>query len=93
VEVVALRVVQEALANAAKHAEATEVTVGVEYRATELCLTVRDNGRGFDTPAVGGFGLATMRERVASVGGTLSITGGAGTTVTATLPDPTGEHP
>jgi signal transduction histidine kinase len=90
VEVVALRVVQEALANAAKHAEADEVTVTVEYLTGELRLVVRDDGRGFDPASVGGgFGLATMRERVASVGGTLSVTSapGAGTTVTATLED------
>jgi signal transduction histidine kinase len=97
VEVVALRVVQEALTNVGKHAAADEATVTVEYRATELCVVVRDNGRGFD-PAdpphpnghtSGGFGLATMRERVASVGGTLSITSAAstGTAVTAILPD------
>ncbi|HYQ68887.1 sensor histidine kinase [Actinophytocola sp.] len=90
VEVVALRVVQEALANAAKHAGATEVTVTAEYEAAALRLVVRDDGRGFDPASVeGGFGLATMRERVASVGGTLSVTSapGAGTTVTATLED------
>lgn len=94
VEVVALRVVQEALANVAKHAGAAEVTVTVEYLATSLRLTVCDDGRGFDPaspPAPdghtsGGTGLSTMRERVASVGGTLSVESGAGTTVTATLP-------
>jgi signal transduction histidine kinase len=90
VEMVALRVVQEALANARKHAAAREVTVTVEY-GTEMRLVVRDYGRGFDPvhTVPGGFGLATMRERVASIGGTLSISSviGAGTTVTATLPD------
>lgn len=105
VEVVALRVVQEALANAGKHAAACEVTVDVEYQAAQLCVVVCDDGRGFDprrTPrpnghTSGGFGLATMRERVASVDGTLSVTSapGAGTTVTVTLPDTTttGERP
>jgi signal transduction histidine kinase len=97
VEVVALRVVQEALANASKHAAADEVTVAVEYRADELHVVVRDDGRGFapENPSPpnghtsGGFGLATMRERVASVNGRLSVTStlGAGTTVTATLPE------
>jgi signal transduction histidine kinase len=94
VEVVALRVAQEALANVAKHAAATEVTVTVEYLDTSLRLAVCDDGRGFD-PAhppepdgrtSGGTGLSTMRERVESVGGTLSVESGAGTTVIATLP-------
>jgi signal transduction histidine kinase len=98
VEVVSLRVVQEALANAGKHAAADAVTVTIEYRSDELRLTVRDDGRGIDrthAPAPdghisGGHGLATMRERVTAVGGTLTITGShsGGTTVTATLPAP-----
>jgi signal transduction histidine kinase len=89
VEVVALRVVQEALANVAKHAAADHVAVTVEYRPTALCLVVRDDGRGFSPGPTSGVGLATMRERVESAGGTLSITSapGAGTTVTATLED------
>lgn len=96
VEVVALRVVREALANAGKHAAAGEVTVTVEYRATELRLAVRDDGAGFDPAGQpsGRFGLAIMRERVASVDGTLSVASapGAGTTVAAILPT-TGEQP
>lgn len=89
VEVVALRVVQEALTNVGRHAAAHAVTVTVEYRPTAVHLVVRDDGRGF-TPGPGdGVGLATMRERVEAVGGTLSVTSapGAGTTVTATLED------
>jgi signal transduction histidine kinase len=88
VEVVALRVAQEALANAVNHAEAAEVTVTVEHRARSLRLVVRDDGRGFDPAcASAGFGLATMRERVESTGGALSVASapGAGTTITATI--------
>ena len=90
VEVVALRVVQEALANAGKHSSAVEVRVAVEYLDTGLRVSVHDNGCGFDPAhASAGFGLATMRERVAAVGGTLSVTSapGGGTTVSATLED------
>lgn len=89
VEVVALRVVQEALANVDKHAAAHEVAVTVEYLPTALRLVVRDDGRGFEPGPTSGVGLATMRERVESVGGTLSVTSapGAGTTVTANLED------
>lgn len=95
-EVVGLRVVQEALANTAKHAAAKEVSVTARYARDTLNLVVRDNGCGFDpahapTPdgyTSGGLGLSTMRERVAAVGGTVVVasTPGAGTTVTATLP-------
>jgi signal transduction histidine kinase len=89
VEVAALRVVQEALANVDKHAGAGAVSVLVEYSDTALRLVVRDDGRGFTPGPTSGVGLATMRERVESVGGTLSVTSapGAGTTVTATLED------
>lgn len=103
VEVVALRVVQEALANAGKHAAAHAVTVTIDYHPDELRLAVRDDGRGIDPTRnpppdgylSGGHGLATMRERVATVGGTLTITGShsGGTTVTATLPAPTPADP
>jgi signal transduction histidine kinase len=92
VDVIALRIVQEALANAGKHSGATEVIVDVDHRASALHVTVRDDGQGFDSnERATGFGLAIMRERVGAVGGTLSITSGrgAGTTVTAVLP--TGE--
>ncbi|MEV4313321.1 sensor histidine kinase [Actinocrispum sp. NPDC049592] len=92
VDVVALRIVQEALANAGKHAGATKVVVDVDHRGDVLHVMVRDDGQGFDsTEPRAGFGLATMRERVGAVGGSLSITSapGAGTTVTAVLP--TGE--
>lgn len=104
VQVVALRVVQEALANTAKHAGAKDVKVTVEHRDDDgLRVVVCDDGRGFDpadTPSPdgrtsGGLGLVTMRERVVSVRGSLSVTSApdAGTTVAATLPTDTGEHP
>jgi signal transduction histidine kinase len=107
-EMVALRVVQEALANTAKHAAAGEATVAIGYQPETLLISVRDNGRGFDPAstrapdgyASGGLGLVTMRERVGTVGGTLAVdsTPGAGAALTATLPDPRrpaapGAHP
>ncbi len=88
-ETIVYRVVQEALTNAARHGEAERVEVGVVERAGELAVTIRDDGRGFDTgvPA-SGFGLTGMRERVALGGGELRISSipGAGTTIEATLP-------
>jgi signal transduction histidine kinase len=55
----------------------------------QVSVTVRDDGRGFDTTAfTSGFGLAGMRERVELLGGELALTSraGQGTTVSATLP-------
>jgi signal transduction histidine kinase len=83
------RIVQEALTNAGKHGEASRVTVSVAERDGQVSVTVRDDGRGFDTSAsTSGFGLAGMRERVELLGGELALTSraGQGTTVSATLP-------
>jgi PAS domain S-box-containing protein len=93
-ETLAYRVVQEALSNVAKHAEATEVAVRIDVMSGTLQVEVRDNGRGFDPEnareylRVGKVGLASMRERAELAGGTLTIKSGpgAGTVVTATLP-------
>jgi signal transduction histidine kinase len=81
---------QEALNNALKHAAATTVTVSIEVIAGRLELEVADDGAGFDLQAAegkGGLGLTSLRERVAKLGGTLSIlsTPGAGTKVRVSL--------
>jgi signal transduction histidine kinase len=94
IETLAYRVVQEALSNVAKHAEATEVSVRIEAGAGTLQVEVRDDGRGFDTEnareflRVGKVGLASMRERAELAGGTLTIRSGtgSGTVVMAVLP-------
>jgi signal transduction histidine kinase len=94
VETLAYRVVQEALANVAKHAEATEVAVRIEASAGTLQVEVRDDGQGFDPEnareflRTGRVGLASMRERAELAGGTLTIRSGlgAGTVVMAMLP-------
>jgi len=65
------RIVQEALTNAAKHAGATRVTLRVTQRASEIELTVDDDGRSNDAAAKSGMGLLGMRERVASLRGEL----------------------
>ncbi|RZL09102.1 MAG: sensor histidine kinase [Rubrivivax sp.] len=73
----AYRVAQEALANVVKHARATRavVTLGWEPDTGRVNLVVQDNGVGFDAAASGGtgVGLVGMRERVAAVGGELSL--------------------
>jgi signal transduction histidine kinase len=84
------RVVQEALTNAAKHAEASAVLVNVRFEDGSLVAEITDNGRGFAVDAVGaGYGLTGMRERVLAADGRLTIESSeAGTTVAATLPLP-----
>lgn len=70
-----LRIVQEALANVRKHADATLVRVEVKETVDGLELRVTDNGRGFATDQVGraGYGLSSMEQRAAIIGGSLTI--------------------
>jgi len=86
VEVGAYYIVSEALANAAKHADAGMVEVFVEAGRRVLSLTVRDDGRGGADP--GGSGLAGLRERAEALGGTLELTSppGRGTSLHVRLP-------
>jgi signal transduction histidine kinase len=69
------RIAQEALHNIVKHARATAVVLGLTNQKDEMILEIHDNGKGFDPTGSfpGHLGLASMRERVAKVGGTLSI--------------------
>jgi signal transduction histidine kinase len=83
------RVAQEALHNALRHSGAAVVCVTLSARRRRVVLEVADHGRGF-TPgaAPGGLGLASMRERAASAGGTLTVRSapGEGTLVRLELP-------
>ena len=94
------RIVQEALTNIARHAQAQGVSVLLENRGTSVMLIVEDDGKGFDVAHVMGsrpheknLGLYGMRERAALLGGTLTIesTPGAGTTVFVEIPLGRGE--
>ncbi len=86
-----VRVVREAIANAARHGSATDVAIEVTG-ADGLRLVVRDNGRGFDVERAlaerTGFGLASIRERIEELGGTFEVTSapGRGTVVGAVVP-------
>lgn len=88
------RIVQEALANAAKHADAAKVKVAFKRQNDTLALEVRDWGRGFDAngmpdrPERGRYvGLVGMRERAALIGGEFSIESSPdGTRVAVTVP-------
>jgi two-component system sensor histidine kinase UhpB len=94
VETILFRIVQEALSNVARHAQAAQVTVSLDQVENQVWLTVCDDGAGFDpaqlpTDETGrGLGLVGMRERAALVGGTCQIESqpGQGTCVTASLP-------
>jgi signal transduction histidine kinase len=83
------RIVQEALTNAVKHAEARRAYVEIVEDQSTVRVTVRDDGRGFATTSrAAGFGLAGMHERVELLGGTLTVesTEGEGTSVGCAFP-------
>ncbi|NBE51344.1 sensor histidine kinase [Streptomyces boluensis] len=94
IEATLLRIAQEALSNAARHAAAVRVGVTLSYMAGEVALDVRDDGTGFDPSAVpartgaGGFGLPGMRARAERVAGAVSVESepGHGTAVSARVP-------
>ena len=87
------RMAQNALVNVAKHAHADKAEVTLRMAPHSTCLTVADNGDGFDPSAVHlpardhGWGLMIMRERAAAIGAQLSIESapGHGTRVIVTL--------
>jgi signal transduction histidine kinase len=85
------RITQEALANVARHSQATEASVWIMWERSELTLKITDNGRGFDAAnAAGkGFGLQSMLERTGLLGGSLRIeanSAGHGACVVARVP-------
>ncbi|WP_433207803.1 sensor histidine kinase [Dactylosporangium sp. CS-047395] len=90
VEEALYRIALEALANAARHAEASQVTVRLAGDDSHVVLEVSDDGVGFTPglPFPGRLGLRSMRERAELLGGTLDIRSapGAGTVVRAALP-------
>jgi signal transduction histidine kinase len=82
-----LRICQEAVVNALRHAQASKIRVQLTYQPSGVDLCVHDNGRGFDPQAhMGskGFGLISMRERAERIGARMEITGepGQGTRLT-----------
>ena len=89
-----LRIVQEALSNASRHARATRVGVTLSFLGDEVILDIRDDGRGFDPLALpertrtGGFGLDGMRARAERIAGSLTVETepGHGTALSARVP-------
>ena len=89
------RIVQEALNNVSKHAEASSVSVMLEQRGDEVRLIIEDDGRGFDADALRhspkhtAMGLAGMQERAVSIGGNLDFESAPekGTTLFVRIPN------
>jgi signal transduction histidine kinase len=100
-EVVAelLSIAREALANVARHSDASHASVSLTLRDNQVLMAIEDDGRGFTptTPQLGGHhGLANMRARAEGLGGTFTIGGAqpAGTRIIVTIPPtrrPTGQ--
>jgi signal transduction histidine kinase len=94
IETVLFRVAQEALTNVVRHAKTEEVDLCLEYKPESVLLKISDHGSGFDPDQVfvapRGWGLAGMRERAESVGGTMQIRSSPnqGTTVEVEIPIP-----
>lgn len=94
-ELILFRIVQEALTNAGKHARATAAEVNLEFTGSQVAVTIRDNGKGFQLPDTvgdlshsGKLGLVGMYERVSLLNGTLDIQSqpGKGTVVKVSVP-------
>lgn len=88
-----LRIGQEAVFNAVRHARASQIRVELEYSDAAVFLRVSDDGRGFDpehpaTEAEGHYGLVTMKERAESVGGCFKVARhvGGGTEIETIVP-------
>jgi signal transduction histidine kinase len=82
---------QEAVTNAMRHADASAIQIALRYESDSLSLSIRDNGRGFQTSSTairtGHFGIPVMEERARKLGGTLRLNSaeGSGTEVAVTV--------
>jgi signal transduction histidine kinase len=91
VETAAYRIVQEAMTNVARHANATRLEIRMRTRGNEMLVEVRDDGRGItgeDLRGRTGLGLVGMRERARQIGATVDVEGvdGKGTIVSLRIP-------
>ena len=91
------RVVQEALTNVVRHSGASMVNIAVHAEGSEVVVVVEDDGEGFDGTEIGdgaGLGLLGMRERAASVGGSVRVESapGGGTRVRLSIPQQLSEE-
>lgn len=94
IELGLFRIVQEAVRNVERHADASQLQVSIDFAPRHVKLVIADNGKGFSVPTRpgdpqnGGLGLLGMQERAAMLGGSLDIDSGQGqgTTIVATVP-------
>ena len=95
IELSLFRIVQEALNNVSKHAQATKVSVSAEFNGSGIKISVSDNGQGFelqgsmdDLPRIGQLGLIGMQERVWLFGGSIEVNSepGKGTELKVDVP-------
>lgn len=89
VELAAFRIVQEAITNVVRHAEATRAGITIDYGPADLTVSIIDNGKGpGGVVDASGNGIRGMQERAAALGGNLSVAPGkpGGTRVRAVLP-------
>ncbi len=95
VETALFRVAQEAMANIAKHSEAENASISLQFNDDTISMRIADDGKGFDVTGVmgadqreNGFGLLGMQERVALLGGSISIKSspGHGTVISIGMP-------
>jgi len=96
-EHVVYRVAQEALLNSAQHAQAQQITIKIEDVRGAMCVTIKDDGMGFDPSAVdtnAHFGVQGMRERAALIGAQLNVSTqvGKGTQIQLNLKRRTDAH-
>ncbi len=96
-ELALFRALQEGLANVVRHAQARSVTVRIAVAGDRITMTVQDDGRGLpanrsleEFEEAGRLGLAGMRERIAALGGTLTVNGASGEGVGLVVEVPTG---
>lgn len=85
-ELALYRIAQEGISNVARHAQATQAAVSLAYDSDSICLSIRDNGKGFDVPdspaemaPAGHFGLLGIQERAEAIGARLQIQSSADT--------------
>ena len=95
IQLLLFRIVQEALSNIIRHAEASSAWITMEFGDDKVILTVKDNGKGFELPqkvgdlvGTGKLGLAGMQERAQLIGGRLTLQSelDKGTTITVEVP-------
>jgi signal transduction histidine kinase len=85
------RVVQEALTNVSRHAEAQRIKLLVKREGEQIAVSIEDDGKGFDascSPKASGIGLVGLKERVSELSGTTKITSepGKGTQINVHIP-------